>query len=163
MVKNDVLIILFSLLFFFLVKSSKGQQLHHQMLSAQGSSKTLKSGVVILQTVGQQSVTGNSTASKLTVQQGYQQSVAFKLYPNIILTTLYPNPFYNVINIRFSESIIGDLNVVLYNMFGVIIYKTEKKDSALSMGFNFDNLPTGSYILRLTAKHYAYSKILIKQ
>ena len=37
------------------------QELHHQMLSSQGTSKELPNGVFVSQTIGQQSVIGNYT------------------------------------------------------------------------------------------------------
>ena len=63
---------LFSLAFF----ASNGvfaQQLHHQMISSQGASTTTSSGFIIKQTVGQQSVSGNSQGD-IIVQQGFQQT-----------------------------------------------------------------------------------------
>ena len=39
------------------------QQLHHQMISSQGTSITTASGLIVKQTVGQQSVSGNSQAT----------------------------------------------------------------------------------------------------
>ncbi|MFY9280865.1 MAG: hypothetical protein WAO92_02560, partial [Bacteroidia bacterium] len=63
---------LFSLAFF----ASNGvfaQQLHHQMISSQGVSTTTSSGLIVKQTVGQQSVSGNSQGDVI-VQQGFQQN-----------------------------------------------------------------------------------------
>ena len=167
MVQKNLLKIPIFLLFLLLVKSASGQQLHHQMLSSMGSSSTLKSGMIVLQTVGQQSVTGTATASKLTLQQGFQQSLVAKFFPiynvNTIVTTVYPNPFAGIVNVSFSQSIPGDMSIALYNMFGVLIHQQQKQDPPLSLSFNFEHLPSGSYILHLTAKNYAYSKTLIKQ
>ena len=155
------------LLFFFLVKNTSGQQLHRQMLSSMGTSTTLNSGINVLQTVGQQSVTGNATVNKLTLQQGFQQSLIAKFLPvysvNTTATTVYPNPFFGVINIKFSQLIEGNMSVLLYNMFGVLIYKEEKLQPPQYMSFNFEHLPSGSYVLHLSAKNYAFSKTLIKQ
>ena len=167
MIKKRTFKISFFLLVYFSVKSVNGQQLHHQMLSAQGSSTTLKSGMMVRQTIGQQSITGNATVSNLTIQQGFQQSLVsnFSSIHNIntIVTTAYPNPFSGLINIDFSKSIAGEMNITLYNLFGVIVYREKKKDPALTFSLNFGPLPAGSYILRLTADKYIYSKILIKQ
>lgn len=131
-----------------------------------GSSTTLNSGIIVLQTVGQQSVTGNSTVANQTVQQGFQQSLVAKFFPvysvNTISTTVYPNPFSGVFNILFSESIAGELSISLYNMFGVLVSQQKKQNAPLSLSFNYEQLPTGSYVLHLTAKNYAFSRTLIK-
>jgi hypothetical protein len=154
-------------LFLLVCNYSYGQSLHHSMLSAQGNSQTIKGGLVVLQTIGQQSVNGNATSSNLTLQQGFQQSLVAKFFPiysvNTMVTTVYPNPFAGIINVSFSQSIPGDMSIALYNMFGVLIHQQQKQNPPLSLSFNFEHLPSGSYILHLTAKNYAYSKTLIKQ
>ena len=167
MVQKNLLKIPIFLLFVLLGKSASGQQMHHQMLSSMGSSSTLKSGMIVLQTVGQQSVTGNASVSKLALQQGFQQSLLAKFFPiysvNTIVTTVYPNPFTGIIHVNFSQTMAGDMSIALYNMFGVLIHQQVKLDPPLTLSFNFEHLPSGSYILHLTAKNYAYSKTLIKQ
>jgi hypothetical protein len=43
----------------FLITTTASAQLHHQMLSSQGSTSKTNSGVIASQTIGQQSVTSN--------------------------------------------------------------------------------------------------------
>lgn len=167
MVKKQLLKLSILCIFTFVVKNSFGQQLHHQTLSAQGGTNILKSGMIVRHTVGQQSAIGNATVSKLSVQQGFQQSMFSQVFPiysvNTVATTVYPNPFAGLININFSKSITGEMSIALYNLFGVMVYQEVKQDPVLSISFNFGQLPSGSYVLHLTAKNYVYSKILIKQ
>ena len=56
------------LLLFFGI-SVKGQQLHHQMLSSQGSSNLLSTGTLVHQNIGQQSVIGNYKFSNTVAGQ----------------------------------------------------------------------------------------------
>jgi len=49
------------------------QQLHHQMISTQGTSIKTAAGLIVKQTVAQKSVTGNSQ-DDIIVQKGFQQS-----------------------------------------------------------------------------------------
>ena len=49
-------------------------QLHHQMLSSQGSTSKTNNGVIVTQTIGQQSVTGNYTNNGFDIGQGFQQA-----------------------------------------------------------------------------------------
>ena len=155
------------LFFVLLTEQSNGQQMHHQMLSSMGITSTATTGFIFLQTVGQQSVTGNAIANNLSIQQGYQQSLVSKISPvinvNTVTTTVYPNPFRDNIKISFSNLITGEMSIGLYNMFGVQIFKDLKQDAPLTIEYNFGYLPAGSYIISLTAKNYAYSKTLIKQ
>jgi len=167
MIKKQMVKTPIFLLLFFLIENVSGQQLHHQMLSAQGSTTTLKNGMMVLQTIGQQSVTGSATVSNLTLQQGFQQSMVAKYFPtynvNTTATAVYPNPFAGEVNVNFSQIIAGEMNIALYNMFGVMIYKEQKQNPALTLSFNFGDLPIGSYVLQLTANNYTFSKTLIKQ
>ena len=167
MIKLKVFQFSIFLLFAFQGFNVCGQQLHHQMLSAQGNKATLQNGITVLQTIGQQSVIGNATVGNLTVQQGFQQSLFSKYFPtynvNSTTTTVYPNPFAGALNVNFSELIPGEMSIALYNMFGVMIYNELKSNPSLTLSFNFDYLPTGSYVLQLTAKQYTFSKTLIKQ
>ena len=56
-------------------------QLHHQMLSSQGNTSISQKGVVVTQTIGQQSVVGNYSSLGFTFGQGFQLGQQFeKLY-----------------------------------------------------------------------------------
>lgn len=161
---------IFKILIFFLlailVLHVNAQSLHHQMLSTQGNTSVLKNGMIVRQTVGQQSVIGNSNISNLTIQQGFQQSMVSKFIPvyniNSIETTIYPNPFFSTVNIKFSETISEVMSVALYNMLGVMVYKREVNAPLIAIDFNFEYLASGSYVLVLTSKNYTHSKTLIK-
>ncbi|QEK52316.1 T9SS type A sorting domain-containing protein [Pedobacter aquae] len=166
MCKKGILkILVFCLLGFFGLQV-KAQSLHHQMLSSLGSTNILKNGMIVRQTVGQQSVIGSSSLSNIIIQQGFQQSMVSKFIPvyNIssIETTIYPNPFLSALNIKFSETISEKMSAALYNMFGVMVYKREYNAPLITMDFNFEQLAPGSYILVLTSKNYTHSKTLIK-
>ncbi len=154
------------ILFLLICNYSFGQSLHHFMLSAQGNSQTINGGMVVLQTIGQQSVNGTATSSNLTMQQGFQQSLISQFFPvynvNTVSTTVYPNPFSTTVNVALSAPITEDLTISLYNLFGVLVYQEVKTAPQSLLTFNFGNLPSSSYILHLTSKNYSFSKTLIK-
>lgn len=153
-------------LFIFIGNLSYSQVLHHQMFSSQGGTITLKNGLVVRQTIGQQSVNGNSTVNRYNIQQGFQQSLSTPLSSTFnsltITTTVYPNPFVGILNIQFSEATTSDLTISLFNLFGVLIKKEVKSYPQSQLLFNFENIPSGSYVLQLTASNFTYSKTLIK-
>ena len=71
-------------------------QLHHQMISSHGSTNTTSEGFVITQTIGQQSITGNSEVAGLVYGQGFQQSIWTRLINSNdqnFMAEYYPNPF----------------------------------------------------------------------
>jgi hypothetical protein len=90
------------LLMFFSI-SFYGQVLHHQMISAQGLSKKIPNGMIVSQSIGQQSITGNSIDNYI-VMQGFQQSVwgtyIASSKTDEIKTISYPNPFTETVNFQ---------------------------------------------------------------
>jgi hypothetical protein len=87
-------------------------------ISSQGLSKEMANGLVIKQTVGQQSLTGNYSGDFI-VLQGFQQSVWSKYIASNKTEDLvgidiytYPNPFTETIHFQFSEPI-----TMLYQWF----------------------------------------------
>ena len=145
---------------------SFGQKLHHQMLAAQGGTFKTNSGLIVRQSVGQMSATGNASVSGITLQQGFQQSLISQFFPvynaNSIATTLYPNPFNGILNVAFSAPISDDLSVSLFNMFGVSLFTQTYISPASVLNLNFEALPAGSYVIHITAKNYSFSKTIIK-
>ena len=145
---------------------SYGQRLHHQMLASQGGTFKTSSGLIVRQSVGQMSATGNASFSGISLQQGFQQSLISQFFPvynlNSLSTTLYPNPFNGMLNVAFSAPITEDLSVSLFNMFGVSLFTQTYTAPASVLNFNFEALPAGSYVLRMTAKNYSFSKTIIK-
>jgi hypothetical protein len=113
----------FTSLFLF-VTFSFSQTLHHQMISAQGGSANTQSGLVVKYTIGQQSVTGTKTGNVI-VQQGFQQSNWDKIMANnlvIINTITYPNPYVDVINFQFSQSIGDSVSLLVFDVLGRQVY-----------------------------------------
>jgi len=79
------------------------------MLSAQGNSQTIKGGMVVLQTIGQQSVNGNATASNLTMQQGFQQSLISQFFPVYNVTARW-----QITEIESQQTLWGCFNFLVH-------------------------------------------------
>ena len=95
------------------------QKVHHQMISAQGGSATTQSGLVVKYTIGQQSVTGTKTGNVI-VQQGFQQSNWDKIIATnnvVVNTTTFPNPYVDVVNFQFSQSIGDSVSLLVFDVF----------------------------------------------
>ena len=135
------------------------------MLSSQGKNTTLSNGILISQTVGQQSAIGNYRDSNLIVGQGFQQSNKMRtaISPVIyVTTTTYPNPFIDSVNFQFSSPIAGPIKISLFDVMGRLVYNKEK--ISVNNIVTIDNLSfaQGEYFVKLTAKNYTYSTNLLK-
>jgi len=142
------------------------QQLHHQMISSQGASTTTSSGFIIKQTVGQQSVSGNSQGDVI-VQQGFQQNYWQELLKtsNIagIMITTYPNPFREVLNFRFSNVSGTSVQVSIFDSYGRSVFeKTSMVNDNLLTLEDMPILPSAQYLVRLSGTNLNYFTTIIK-
>jgi hypothetical protein len=156
-----------TLFFIFFGLSVYGQSLHHQMLSAQGTSTILSNGVFVSQTIGQQSVIGNYTKNGVTYGQGFQQSVWSKYIKssaaNTITTVTYPNPFISAINFQFSQPIKETISVALFDIRGRLVYTEDKKAADIILTLELPNLASSNYLVRLSSPNYTYYTQILKQ
>ena len=155
------------IIFIVFITGAKAQELHHQMLSSQGTSKVLSDGTYVSQTIGQQSVIGNYTQNGVTYGQGFQQSVWNKYIKssdtNTITTVTYPNPFISTINFQFSESIKETISVSLFDIRGRLIYSEDKKATYNMLTLELPNLASSNYLVRLSTTNYTYYTQILKQ
>lgn len=155
------------IIFLFIGLSSFGQKLHHQMLSIQGINAKLKNGILVHQSVGQQSTTGNYNSSKAIVGQGYIQSMVSisKTNPviNAITAVVYPNPFTDVLNFRFSAPIEGNVLVSIFDVRGRLVYHKETKSISNVVTISELFFSEGNYFVKLEAKDVIYSSQIIKK
>jgi hypothetical protein len=155
------------LLFFVTVAQSVSSQvLHHQMLSAQGTSSTLPNGLVVKQTIGQQSAIGNSKTDYY-VGQGFQQSQwNSHIESNIeekIQTFVYPNPFIDLINFEFSSSVGAKVMVQIFNVAGMTVYSKEVTTTNNLVTLDLGYIPGGLYLVSLSALNFSYFTKILKK
>jgi hypothetical protein len=149
--------------------SAQGQKLHHQMLSSHGATKVLPNGIVVKQTIGQQSTTGNSD-NNYVVMQGFQQSVWGKYIAtnntvviNAIKTTTYPNPFTETVNFQFSEPITDLITITVFDILGRLIFEQKKVSVNTILTINLAQLSSSEYLIRLNASKFSYYTKIIKK
>lgn len=80
-----------------------------------------------------------------------------------VITSVCPDPFLRSVYIKFSPAISGNLTIKVYNLSGDILYTESQQNPPLIINIKLQDLPSGTYILLLTANNYAFSKTLIKQ
>lgn len=152
--------------FFFVGFSVYGQKLHHSTIAAQGSSSLLPNGIVVSQSIGQQSVTGTYKVGNKVVSQGFQQSSLKmtkkpQLQKTLVTTKAFPNPVTDKVNFLFSEQIQGSIWVMIYDLSGRLLYS--KQHIAEQKLLTIENLSfaEGEYLVNLSAKNYNYSTHLL--
>lgn len=142
------------------------QQLHHQMVSTQGSSNLLLSRTLVKQTIGQQSTIGNYKFPGAIVGQGFQQSSVSKTKSttiiNQILTTTYPNPFIDHINFLFSKPVTGLITVTIFDVLGRLIHTEQKEASQNILTLDNLNFPQNEYLVKLSASNYNFATQIIQ-
>ncbi|MEL1241377.1 T9SS type A sorting domain-containing protein [Flavobacterium flavipallidum] len=142
-----------------------GQVLHHQMLSSQGTTKEITSKVIVSQTIGQQSIVGNSTNGAIVIQ-GFQQSLWSSYIAQNEKTTIsaqtFPNPFKDVVNFQFSESLIGELSIYIFDVSGRLVHKEADKIDDSIFTINLSKIPRGEYLVQLNNKSFTYYTKIIK-
>ena len=163
MIKNYVILFCLAL---FASNGLFAQQLHHQMISSQGTSITTASGLIVMQTVGQQSVSGNSQGDVI-VQQGFQQNYWQELLKTSnsagIMITTYPNPFREVLNFRCSNFSGTSVQVSIFDSYGRSVFeKTSTVNDNLLTLEDMPILPSAQYLVRLSGTNLNYFTTIIK-
>jgi len=157
--------IFFTLFLVFISKFLIAQQLHHEMISAQGGSVITQNGQQVRYTVGQQSVTGTSS-NGYVVQQGFQQSNWGKILEQntiSITTMVYPNPFVNEINFSFSISPGEKISAFVFDVLGRLVYSEDVKNENNSIKLNLLHLSTAEYLVKLSSDKFVHSAKIIKR
>ena len=155
-----------SIVLFYCSNSIIAQQLHHQMISSQGTSTTTSTGLNVKQTIGQQSVSGTFQGD-MSVQQGFQQSF-WKNYLKKSATlntsiTTYPNPFEQEINFQFSKPTNALVEVALFDVLGRLVVSQSVYILNNKITLALPNLPNAEYLVRLSGeKIYYFTKIIKK-
>ena len=157
----------FYLPFLLLFYTTYGQKLHHQMISAQGTSKVVPNGIFVSQSIGQQTVIGNYTNDGKTYGQGFQQSIWSKYISSnagtTIITTTYPNPFTNIIHFQFSQSIKDIITISIFDIRGRLVHSEDQKATDKIVTLELPNLASSNYLVRLTTPNYTYYTQILKQ
>ncbi len=151
------LLLLFSISFY-------GQVLHHQMLSSQGDTKKLSNGIIVKQTIGQQSSIGNSKKDYI-VLQGFQQSfwnkyIATNYYSKIVANT-FPNPFIDRVSFEFTDPIDEIVNVSIFDISGRLVFEKSQKPTNKILSFDLNVISGRQFLVRLQSTNFVcYTKII---
>lgn len=153
---------------FFLVVTTivRAQKLHHQMIASQGNNSKLSNGILVNQSIGQLSIIGNFTSSKVIVGQGYIQSmlVSAKNSKNssTISPLVYPNPFVDELHFKFFISVDELIKASVFDIRGRLIYSQEKRPINNELTLTELYFSEGTYFIKLETQKFIYSTQIIK-
>ena len=146
----------------------ESQVLHHDMISASGTTSKSSNGYVVTQTVGQSSITGNYSNGDFKINQGFQQSNWARLISQNDLepftdVQFYPNPVVNDINFLFSTSDLRNLNLKLFDTSGRNVFNKEGNALGSRIAFDLNSISSGTYLLSLTNNQFKFYTKIIKK
>ena len=74
---------------------------------------------------------------------------------------MYPNPFKDFINIKFSKPTLFPVTIEVFDIRGRLVLEQQFQPSSL-VSFSADRLEDASYIIRVSSGSQAFLKKLIK-
>ena len=153
-------------IFFMFTLFTFSQEIQREVISSQGQSVELDSGIYVTQTIGQHSVASYSI-DNLTVQQGYQQSFWNSLINSNeefnVDITFYPNPTIDYVNFNFSNLESSDLNVLVFDYAGRVLITSKIDIENYKTKLDLSSLPSGSYLIYLNTNKFNYHTKIIKK
>lgn len=86
-------------------------------------------------------------------------------YQNAYDLEVYPNPFMNIVNIKFKNHQYGKINIKLFDTEGKMVnslFESELDAGDYVLGFDLSKLTNGLYFLRLANGNEVTLKIIVK-
>lgn len=147
------------------------QELVRQTTGVSGASNIVNinsESYIVQQTVGQGSVIGTYQSGGLILRQGFIQPLegSFKisvLENKSLDVSIFPNPFSNLLNLTFSDSIEDPVNVTVYDILGRVVFnKQYLPTDSNSLTLDLDFLNKSQYILNLSMNDKNFTSKIIK-
>lgn len=147
---------------------SFGQTLHHQTLGSQGNAVLLANGVVVTQSIGQQSTTGNGVVGEMHIVQGFQQSSKAIRFitaglPSSENVKTFPNPFSDVLNFEFSTPVDGSVKISVFDAAGRLVVIKETTAFGNKATVELANLQSGIYHLTIASGQNTFYATVIRK
>ena len=153
---------------FFVFVSTNAQDLYKQTILSQGATSNLESGLIISQSIGQESVIGNFSNDNVKIIQGFQQPFWTRLISNSssvipIEITHFPNPITDNLNLSFYNYDMGELVLSIYDYSGRILMKRNISVESGKSIVDLTILPSGSFLMGLQNDKINYYIKIIKK
>lgn len=149
-------------------QNSSGYRIVSSNLGSSGSSQSVETsrGIYkISQSVGQSSVIGTYYNNGYYLRQGYQQPTnTIKTIKNSdieLRAKVYPNPFSQTLFVTFSDLILKDITVKIFNVEARLIYAQEFLPSQ-RLELQLQDISSGSYFLSVASGRKKFKTKMIK-
>jgi len=88
-----------------------------------------------------------------------------EVVPSSLAVNLYPNPVVDKLTLKLDGDYLGNIQVRIINLAGVVIYdlNAEKAAVEFEQDISVDNLTQGVYIIQITGGEYSEVKRFIKK
>ncbi len=136
--------------------------IQRQTLGSAGGSHRIEFGAnnfLIQQSIGQRSAIGTHANDSFTLRQGFIQSNVFSVAATPekpLLITLFPNPFADQFQLRFDETIVGAVQLLVFDLNGRVIH-TETFNATQQHQVILNSLSSGVYLVQIQADDRTYS------
>jgi Secretion system C-terminal sorting domain len=135
-----------------------------------GSSNTITTNngrYIVSQSIGQSSVIGTHSNNGYILRQGYQQPSILSVIPQSLddknlKASIYPNPFQQIVTISFSELMIDDVSIIVFDINGRLILSQKHPPSQL-IKLSFNEISSGNYLIKISSNGKQFSAKLIKR
>lgn len=150
-------------------KDGKHQgQIARSNIGLAGTSTTLTTNNAcysVSQSMGQMSVIGTFDKKGCFLLQGYQQAKGLANVPipqNYLKAVVYPNPFWNCLNISFDILVVDKIQVTVFDMKGNAVY-SETFPPTQYLNVPLEGFSNGTYFLKINIDKYLFVSPIIKQ
>ncbi|MBC2846048.1 T9SS type A sorting domain-containing protein [Winogradskyella flava] len=163
-----ITLLLFCFIQEFQAQSDSGYRIKQSNLGNSGSShmvETSSGKYYISQSIGQASVIGTHYNNGYYIRQGYQQPPskmkAVKDLDIELRAKVYPNPFSQTLFINFSDTVINDISVRIFDIEARIIH-TQEFLPAQKLELRLQDISSGTYFLKVASGRKQFNTKLIK-
>ena len=108
--------------------------------------------------IGQASVNGTWETDVIRLQQGFIQPHTDPTYSvkedEPLEVILYPNPYRDVLNLRFTEEVAA--KIVVYDLLGKLVYQ-KNISPTIQASLNMPQLPGGMYLIQISGDQRRFS------
>ena len=135
-----------------------------------GSSKTITTNngrYIVSQSIGQSSPIGTSANGGYILRQGYQQpSINTNVLPtfldNNLKAIIFPNPFEQMVTISFSELMLNNVSIKVFDINGRLVLSQKHPPSQL-IKLALNEISSGAYLIEVLSNGKQFNTKLIKR
>lgn len=154
---------------FLLFQSASSQILKKETLSILGNSNFVyanNKSFYIIESIGQSSVINTYNVQNYSLRQGFLQPVNTTLLEDSsnfdLDAVVFPNPFYQTVNISFNEPIFDELYVYVSDLMGRIVHSSVYNPTQ-TLTIQINDVASGTYLLNVRMRQKTLVTKIVRQ